>query len=314
VLIVPELEEYEALDKLRVRDLEIEVVRRGERGLERVKRVLKEIKPRILGVEGSITKKSIEEIAREVLPKSRIMENIKDIGDILSDLRKIKEEAEIHAIKEATRVAIEALEEVLSEIKAGMREAEVAAALVSKILERGAKIAFEPIVASGPRAAYPHGGYSRRKIRKGEVVLIDVGARVHGYCSDITRALLVGEVPSEIKRSVEAVERALEAGIKSVREGVEACKPDMQARELLSREGLGKYFIHNLGHGVGVEVHEGPRIGPGSKEVLRGRMVVTIEPGIYIKDKAGVRIEELVLVTESGCEILSRGIERVIRV
>ncbi len=230
-----------------------------------------------------------------------------NIFEEVSNLRSIKEPEEIEAITKALNITENAFERVLSEIKAGMSEYEIAALIDGGMRSLGAEgYAFETIVASGPNAAYPHTLPSSRRVSEGDVIIIDFGARYGGYCADVTRTVVLGNVDDEVKKCLTAVKEAMDEAIKSIRPGVKASEIDLRARRILRKYGLDKYFIHGLGHGVGVEVHESPTLSPSSKDVLRPGMVVTIEPGVYIHGKLGVRIENMVEVVEGGAKVLNR--------
>jgi Xaa-Pro aminopeptidase len=172
---------------------------------------------------------------------------------------------------------------------------------------RGAEgVAFPPIVASGVRGALPHAGASEKPLRAGELVTLDLGAKVAGYHSDMTRTFALGQVEGELKTAFQAVLAALERALEALRPGRTGKEVDALAREELGRYGLDRYFVHSLGHGVGLAVHEGPSLSPYTEDVLEPGMVVTVEPGVYLPGLGGVRIEELVLITEDGFELLSR--------
>lgn len=232
---------------------------------------------------------------------------VEDLSDALADLRAVKTSEELELMRRALAITEKAVEEVLGEVGAGATERAIAALVEYRIRLGGADgLAFESIVASGPNSSYPHATVTDRAIGSGEPVTIDVGAQLRGYCSDLTRTVLVGPVPNEVRRAIELVAEAIDEATDAIRDGVSAEEVDARAREVIRRAGLGKYFIHSLGHGVGVEVHEKPRLAQGSKDVLREGMVVTVEPGIYVPGKFGVRIENMVLVTKTRGETLNR--------
>lgn len=226
---------------------------------------------------------------------------------LLEGLRLRKDEGALRAIRAAQRIADEAYAEVRPGITAGRREVDVALDLELAMRRRGAEgVAFEIIVASGERGALPHGRASAKVIQDGELVTIDLGARVDGYHSDMTRTFAVGRVSSELRRLYDAVREAEEACVRRVKSGVKASDLDAHARELLAERDLAQYFVHSLGHGVGLAIHEGPGLSATSDAVLESGMVITIEPGVYLPGVGGVRVEDLVLVTEDGHEVLSR--------
>ncbi|MCL6522521.1 MAG: Xaa-Pro peptidase family protein [Firmicutes bacterium] len=222
-------------------------------------------------------------------------------GGLVEELRRLKDPAEVEAVATACRIAEEALEEVLPELKPGVRESDFALALEWAMRKRGAEAAaFEFIVASGPRGALPHGYASERRVQAGELVTIDFGASWRGYASDVTRTVAVGHVDEEQRRVYEIVRQAQQAGLEALRPGATGGEVDAAARERIAREGFGAAFGHSLGHGVGLDVHEAPRLAAGSEERLEPGMVVTVEPGIYRPGWGGVRIEDTVLVTADG--------------
>lgn len=224
---------------------------------------------------------------------------------VIQELRLVKDEDEIQAMRAAQDLADRVYSEVRPMIRAGVRELDVALAIEQKLREAGGSSAFEVIVASGPRGAMPHGVASERVIQDGDLVTVDMGAKLAGYNSDMTRTVAAGTPSAEMKRVYNAVLEAEEAAVKAVKAGVRAADLDKLARDILTRHGLGEAFAHSLGHGVGLEVHEGPGLRGTSEDVLQSGMVITIEPGAYLPNVGGVRIEDLVLVTDDGYEVLS---------
>ncbi len=226
---------------------------------------------------------------------------------LLGDAGWVKEKTELDLIAKACKVSDTAFERVLPLVQPGVREMEIAAELEYQMKMLGSeKPAFETIIASGWRAALPHGIASNKKIEKGDFVTFDFGATVGGYVSDITRTVVVGKATSRQKRIYGIVLKAQEAGIKKVRAGVSGKAVDEVCRKIISKAGFGKQFGHGTGHGIGFYVHVGPRVSPLSTDVLRANNVVTIEPGIYISGWGGVRIEDDVVVTRSGGRVLNK--------
>jgi Xaa-Pro aminopeptidase len=166
-------------------------------------------------------------------------------------------------------------------------------------------MSFPTIIASGARSALPHGRATNQAIQPGGFVVCDFGVILTGYCSDQTRTVWVGSVPREARRTYDAVREAQQAAVDAVKPGVSTGAIDAAARKVLRKAGLGGYFTHSTGHGVGLEIHESPRVADGQKEVLKPGMVITIEPGVYFPGKWGVRIEDMVAVTAGGCEVLT---------
>jgi Xaa-Pro aminopeptidase len=226
--------------------------------------------------------------------------------DLVEKLRLKKTPEELEHVRAAARLADEGYEHILPFLKPGVSELDIALELEFFLRRRGSEgVAFEVIVASGERSAMPHGTASARKLRPGELVTLDFGAVVGGYHSDLTRTLALGEVSRELRDIYDAVLEAQQAALEAVRPGRTGQGLDAIARQVLSERGYGEYFAHGLGHGVGLAVHEGPRLSKISEDVLEAGMVLTIEPGVYIPGVGGCRIEDLVLVTETGYEVLS---------
>jgi Xaa-Pro aminopeptidase len=226
--------------------------------------------------------------------------------DLTMSLRRAKESSEVGAIARAQSIADRVLARVLPTLKPGVRERDIALEIDFQFRRMSEGNSFESIVASGPNAAKPHAGYSDRRLRKGDCLTLDIGCRVSGYCSDLTRTVFIGRASAELRRVYEIVRKAQELGLELIRPGEKASDVDAAARDYITAQGYGKAFGHSLGHGVGLEVHERPTLAKLSKDVLTPGDIVTVEPGIYLPGKGGVRIEDLVLVTPSGCRNLTR--------
>jgi Xaa-Pro aminopeptidase len=220
--------------------------------------------------------------------------------------RMVKSRGEIEAIRAAVRLNSSAFEAALRRYRTGMREVELAAEIDHQMRRLGAESpAFDTIVASGARAALPHAKPTQAPIEPGTVLLIDMGARVNGYVSDMTRTLFAGGAPKKLLAHYRAVLDAQLAGLAAVREGATARQVDAACRRELKKHGLADLFVHSTGHGLGLEIHEAPRLAKQTALALRAGMVVTIEPGIYKEGFCGIRIEDTVVVTQNGCEILT---------
>jgi Xaa-Pro aminopeptidase len=228
------------------------------------------------------------------------------IGRVIEEHRMIKSAGEIEKIRKSVGINSEAYSKTLARIKLGVKEQDVAAELEFQMRVLGAeKAAFETIVAMGERSALPHAHPTARRLEENELLLIDMGASVDGYCSDMTRVAYAGSPPKKIQTIYRAVLEAQLTAVNAVRAGISASKVDAAARSVLKQHKLEREFLHSTGHGLGLEIHEPPRVSVKDKMKLQAGMVITIEPGAYIQGLGGVRIEDTVLVTEKGCEVLT---------
>lgn len=260
-------------------------------------------KARCIAVEADHLTLQGQGVLRAALPaKSRL----RPLTGIVERLRMIKEPQEVEHLRAAARLGSRLFQGLLPRIRPGRLEVEVAAELEFAARRRGAEgMSFETIVASGARSALPHGKASSQPIPNAGFLILDFGVILAGYCSDMTRTLYLGRVPRGARRMHEAVRQAQSEAVATVRPGTPVGEVDRAARRILTRAGLAGYFTHSTGHGVGLEIHEPPRLARGEQELLVPGMVVTIEPGVYVPRRGGVRIEDMVLVTEQGCEVLT---------
>jgi len=232
----------------------------------------------------------------------RLLSKMIPAQDLVQDLRKIKSRDDLEKMIKAQRISEKVFEEIFPIISTNMTEKELAAEIIYRSLKNGADDkAFDPIVVSGPNSSRPHGVPGNEKIQKG-FLTIDFGIKLDGWCSDTTRTLCVGTPDDEMIKLYDIVLKAQEAGIKAVRGGVKAEDVDSAAREVIEKAGYGDYFGHGFGHSLGLEVHESLKASQLSKDVLPAGAVISAEPGIYLPGRYGVRIEDVVYVTENGCE------------
>jgi Xaa-Pro dipeptidase len=228
-----------------------------------------------------------------------------DATPIFARLRMVKDADELAAMREAVRIVEEALREAIGQIRAGMTERELADIWERAMAARGAAPSFETIVASGPNSANPHHTSSDRAFQPGDLIVMDGGALYRGYASDITRTVAVGEPSAELRKIYDLVRLANEAGRRAARPGASGEEIDRITREVIEDSGYGPQFVHRTGHGLGLEIHEPPYIVAGSAEPLPVGATFTIEPGVYLPDVGGVRIEDNVVITETGAESLT---------
>jgi Xaa-Pro aminopeptidase len=231
---------------------------------------------------------------------------LQPVGRIVEQQRMIKSPEEIAIIQSSVLANSEAYARTMKQVRLGVRENEIAAELEYQMRLKGAeKPAFETIVAAGARTALPHAQPTSHRLEENELLLVDMGASLNGYSSDMTRMAYLGTPPKRILGIYQAVLEAQLAALSAVRAGVTAGRVDSAARSVLRRHKLDREFVHSTGHGLGLEIHEAPRIGKGDKTRLEAGMAITIEPGAYIDGLGGVRIEDTVVVTANGCEILT---------
>ncbi len=233
--------------------------------------------------------------------------------ETIQESRQVKDEKELSLIAKAEAIGDAAFSHILEMIRPGMTEAEIALELEFFMKRQGAaKLSFDTIVASGPNSSMPHAQVSGRKLQPGEFITMDFGCVYQGYCSDMTRTVALGKPSGEMRRIYEIVSEANRRAMEAVRAGVKCSFVDAAARDYIADMGYGEYFGHGLGHSVGLEIHEEPRFSPKCDVVTKENMVITDEPGIYLPGKFGVRIEDLLVVKESGCECLSHSPKELI--
>lgn len=278
--------------------IKVEVVEEGKYA-RMLKRIVSGNVERII-VESSLEAGLLSKFRRE-LPHVSF-----ESSDLMMKIRSVKSKREIEKISKAVKIAERGLEAAINAVDVGVKECEVAAEAEYAMRRAGAEgFPFDTIVASGRRSANPHATCGTRKIGKGDLVVIDLGAKYGGYCSDVTRTVILGGGKKKVEMLTAVVE-AQEAAINTVNPGVNAKEVDLAARSILERKGYGEYFTHSLGHGVGLDVHEFPNVSPTSEVALKENMVFTVEPGVYIHRVGGVRVEDMVIVTKKGGRVLTR--------
>ncbi|MHC4843690.1 MAG: M24 family metallopeptidase [Planctomycetota bacterium] len=242
----------------------------------------------------------VEALQKQIKGKVRV------VGGIVEGVREIKDSEEVKAIRAAGRMAMEALNSALKFAKTGVSENELAGRLDFEIRKLGAVISFDTIVAFGANGSRPHHQPGRRKLKKNDTILIDFGVKYNSYCCDITRCFVKGRPTQFYRKVYQAVKKSQTAAIKKIEAGVSMRQVDTAAREVIAKYDLPVYG-HGTGHGLGMEIHEEPYVTDKSKGKLRAGQVITVEPGVYIPGKLGIRIEDDVLVTKGGCKLLTAG-------
>lgn len=271
---------------------------------ERLGRLLASQPPMALGIEAhTLSVRDAERLSK--LTSSRVVPT----NELVERLRAMKSPEEVAAIRAAAELAQDALAEVLPRVRAGQTELDVGSTLEAALRRKGSEWhPFPTIVASGPRSALPHARTSLRTISAGELLLLDFGAQVDGYCADLTRTAVVGARADERQRAMhDLVQTAQRRAIEQLRAGMSSCEGDALAREVIVSRGFGEAFGHSLGHGLGLEIHEAPRVAPNSDAPLPLHAVVTVEPGVYFPDWGGIRLEDDVYLGPKGAERLSDG-------
>jgi Xaa-Pro aminopeptidase len=256
-----------------------------------------------LGIEGEHMTLAESKRLGDLLPSGV---RLRHTSALVDRLRMVKDESELGLIRSAVQLGATLFDRALQVLKPGVKETDVAAEMEFAARHAGAEaMSFPTIIASGARSALPHGRATQQAIAAGGFVVCDFGVILAGYCSDQTRTVWVGAASKEAESAYEAVRESQAAAIAAVRPGVSCEEVDEAARKVLRKAGLGRYFTHSTGHGVGLEIHESPRVAAGQTEFLKPGMVITIEPGVYFPGKWGIRIEDMVAVTEGGCEVLT---------
>ncbi|RIL69664.1 aminopeptidase P family protein [Staphylococcus devriesei] len=278
-----------------------EIVNRSEGLIDEIKSIITKLNLQRVGFEGHLisydTYQSLNETSATLI----------SIGEVIEEIRQIKSPEEIEKIKYAAKIVDDTYNYILEVAKAGMTEKELKALLESKMLHLGADgPSFDTIVASGYRGALPHGVASDKVIEQGDMITLDFGAYYEGYCSDITRTFAIGETDPKMKEIYNIVLESQIKAINEIKPGMTVQEADALSRDYIDAHGYGKEFGHSLGHGIGLDIHEGPLLSKNAKGTIQVNNCVTIEPGIYVDGLGGVRIEDDILITENGCEVFTK--------
>jgi len=232
---------------------------------------------------------------------------------IMEILRIVKDESEIEKLRKTAKLADEVMGETIDSICPGMTERDIKKKIEELFMQKGADgLSFEPIVASGPNSSMPHYCEDSRVIQKKDIIILDLGCKYKGYCSDISRTVFVGGITDEEKKVYDIILRANKAGEEAAKQGVKAEKVDKASRDIIKSEGYGQYFLNRTGHGIGISVHEAPYIRTGNKQILEKGMAFSVEPGIYMQNKFGMRIEDIVVIGDDGPEVLNKFTKEII--
>ncbi|WFO76255.1 aminopeptidase P family protein [Desulfurococcaceae archaeon MEX13E-LK6-19] len=296
----PEIEVYALSKKLVIEDMKQEKASPDEIVVKFVSQHKK------IGIDA----KTLPQLRKIVDYQSK---NIVDISDDVWKHRMQKEDWELEIIKRAIDITIKGIKTAVDHLHEGITDAELAGVFEHRVrLEGVEEYAFQPLVLFKPDNSYPHNLPTGKRIGKRDLVLIDVGVKINGYCSDLTRTIPWKRPTAEERKALEAVEEAISEVVDKAEPGMKGSEIDSIARRVLEKHGLAKYFIHGLGHGLGIDVHERPYLTQGYDKPIEENMVFTIEPGVYIAGKYGVRIEEDAVMTSKGIKVLSRKLERIL--
>src|SRR3989344_3177806 len=313
-LICPKLYQAEAL-KLKSPKLKIKITDERNRMLDTAKQLLSKAK-NVGFEEANLTYSEFKHFKKELIGKKLIAQK-----NLIEGIRAVKQDEEIRKIEKAQIISQKAFFEIVKTLKVGQREAEIAEKLLKIIKNLGGQgLAFESIIASGKNAAVPHHVTGRKKIKTGEVLLFDFGAKYKDYCADLSRTVLIGKVTDDIKNIYDLVQKAQKQAINKIANGVKAHRIHDHTVNIFKKQNLHDYFLHGLGHGIGLEVHEAPHLRPRHKdkksedEILKEGMVFSVEPGLYFPKWGGVRIEDLVTIKGGKTRVLGKLSEGIIEI
>ena len=291
---------YESV-KTTAKNCRVELMKRNEDPFKKIAEHVRPLKLKRIGFDDLNVDFYVR--MRKTMKETRI----RPFSKLVQELRMIKDPTEVDAIKKAAELTDVGVQAAIYAIKPGIREYEVAAEMEYAMRKMGSEgVAFDTQVASGTRSAFSHGGCTDRKIGKGQFIVLDLGAKYNNYRADVSRTFIVGKPSPKQKKIYKVVLEAQRKAFETIRAGVKARDVDAAARKTIEEAGFGKYFVHGLGHGVGLDIHEAPSLNPEGKETLKAGNVVTDEPGIYIVDYGGVRIEDTIFVHKDKAERLTR--------
>ena len=286
-------------------DFEVKILKQGV--VEELPELLSQFQTKQLGFEADYLTWGLHRQLSEKIETLPSLVRLVPLNGVVEELREVKDDKEIKALEASADLISAILDKVIAQLQPGLSEKEAAWRIEDFARKAGAEgLSFPSIVASGPNSALPHAVPTDRKLREKEPIVLDVGVKLDGYCSDMTRTIFLGQPGTDFKEIYMIVRQAQLSALKEVRAGVESAYPDAVARQVIGDAGFGEFFSHSLGHGVGLATHERPRLGPMKPVKLKTGMVVTVEPGIYIPGKGGVRLEEMVVIEEDGPRVLTK--------
>jgi len=269
-------------------------------------KLLKRLNSKVLGIEETYLSYGQYRYLKKAVKEEGIALRVRALKDMILKMRLIKDNSEIKDIRKACKITSSIMKAIKGHLRPGLREREMVWIIKEMAYHMGIDaFSFPPIVASGPNSAIPHASSGNRKIRAGEPVIVDIGVKVNGYCSDMTRTFFLGAPKREFKKIYDIVCHAQKEAIKKILPGITCKEADSISRNIIEQNGYGPYFVHSLGHGLGLCAHELPRLSKKEESLLKEGMVVTIEPGIYIPKRGGVRIEDTAVITKRGLRLLT---------
>tara|TARA_B100000214_G_scaffold375551_2_gene362599 strand:- start:6509 stop:7594 length:1086 start_codon:yes stop_codon:yes gene_type:complete len=269
--------------------------------------IIKKLRVSNVGFESEFITVNTFNLIKDTINSSDVEVTLIPTTDIVLTLRAVKDEEEIKLLRKAIEIGDKAFEYTEKNIEIGMTEKEVAWIFEKSVREQNAEsISFDTIVASGKNAARPHHATGDSKIEANSTIIIDCGAKYNGYCSDLTRTIVIGDAEEKIKNIYDIVHMAQLSAIDLVKVGMTGEECDSIARKIISEAGYGDFFGHSLGHGIGLDVHENPNVGPRSKFIIQNNMPFTVEPGIYLQGWGGVRIEDIVIIIDNKTQVISK--------